>query len=376
MALRAAALRAVAGAAAGARAGAGRGARRGRGPGAERGAMAGAAGAGAPQCNLLVLGDRAANPELAALDALPEGVRVARVARGDALLTDCGEEALADVDAVLVCVGAGRREMQAAWPALRASGRLRWVHSTFAGLDHFLFPELAAAPGVAFTNARGVFSHSLAEFVIFACKYFALDFPRAMAAQGRREWAPYTVEELRGQTLGVVGMGSIGAQTARLASAFGMRVVGLRRSGAPAEGVARMYGADELPALMAESDYVVACLPYTDATDGYIDAKAISAMRSNAVFVNVGRGKTVDEAALVEALREKRIRGAALDVVREEPMPSNNELWELPNVIITPHCADSTAVMAKESIELFVENAGRFVEGRELLNTVDPAAGY
>lgn len=236
---------------------------------------------------------------------------------------------------------------QPAWPHLKRS--VSWVHSSFAGLEHFLFAELAAAEGVTFTNAKGCFSASLAEFALFGAKYFMLDYDRARMNKVQKAWAPYFVDELRTMTMGIVGYGSIGAACARLAKAYQMRVVGLRRSGEGAEGVERMYTPDQLCDMMRESDVIVNCLPHTAMTTGFVDRAAIAAMKPSAVFVNVGRGKTVDEGALVEALREKRIRGAALDVAHTEPLPADSPLWGLDNLVLTPHCADKTRVMVRLS---------------------------
>lgn len=180
----------------------------------------------------------------------------------------------------------------------------------------------------------------------------------------------------------MVGYGDIGQRCAALARAFRMRVVALRRRPTmSAEEAASglldaVYGPGQLPELMAASDYVVAAMPHTPETHEIIDAAAIAAMKPTGVFINVGRGKTVAEPALIEALQNCRIRGAALDVFYTEPLPADSPLWSLNNVLLSPHCADRTADFQYESLQLFVENMGRFVAGQPLMNVVNKQAGY
>lgn len=272
---------------------------------------------------------------------------------------------------------AGKREaLEAAWPALTG---LRWVHSASAGLEHLLFPALVQAAGVQLTNAKGVYSHSLAEYAVFCMKYFALDFPRVLRAKADGRWDPFTVEELRGKTLGVFGYGDIGRACAGLGKAQGMRVIALRRSPEKSRGdplLDEALGPEALCELAARSDYLLCATPHTPATDKIVSGEVIAAMPAHAVFVNVGRGKCVDEAALIAALREGRIKGAALDVFETEPLPPGHVLFGLDNVLLTPHCADRTRSFQEESLDLFVENMGRFVSGEPLENVVDKAAGY
>ena len=272
---------------------------------------------------------------------------------------------------------AGKREaLEAAWPAL--SG-VRWVHSASAGLEHLLFPGLVGHAGVQLTNAKGVYSHSLAEYALFCMKYFALDFPRVQRAMAAGKWEPFTVQELRGRTLGVVGYGDIGRACAALAKAQGMRVLALRRSPEKCRGdplLDEALGPSGLLELAARSDYLLCATPHTPETDRLVSAEVIGAMPAHGVFVNVGRGRCVDEAALVAALRGQRIKGAALDVFETEPLPEGHVLFGLDNVLLTPHCADRTQNFQEESLDFFVENMRRYVAGEPLQNVVDKAAGY
>uniref|UniRef100_A0A383VKK1 D-isomer specific 2-hydroxyacid dehydrogenase NAD-binding domain-containing protein n=1 Tax=Tetradesmus obliquus TaxID=3088 RepID=A0A383VKK1_TETOB len=336
--------------------------------------------AGKDSINLLVVANPA-TPELCVLQKLPPGVNI--VATGQTLAElsqQLSDEQWGSIDVMLNCgVGknAGKREdVQEFWGRLTG---LQWLHSASAGLEHLLFPELIDSP-VVLSNAKGVYSHSLAEYALTCCSWFAKDFPRLLAAKAARSWAPYDVEELRGKTLGVVGYGDIGRATAVLAKAFRMKVVALRRNTTLAEAdkgvVEKIYAPDQITELMSVSDYVVASTPYTPATDKLVSAAAIAAMKPNGVFINVGRGKCVDEEALIDALQNKRIRGAGLDVFATEPLPADSALWGLPNVFMSPHNADRTKEFQFESMELFVQNVERYMSGQELMNVCDKRSGY
>lgn len=255
---------------------------------------------------------------------------------------------------------------------------LEWVHSLSAGLENSLFPELVASP-LPMTNSRGVFARSLAEWVIAGCLYFDKSFARLAVQKAAREFTPFDVEELHGKTMGIVGHGRIGQLTAERARAFGMKIIALRRRPELSHGdplIDAAYTPDRLLELMAESDFVVCAAPHTPDTTGLIGAAAIAAMKPSAVFINVGRGAVVDEQALIVALQQKKIRGAALDVFTTEPLPKESPFWDLDNVLISPHSADHTATWLNDAMELFVENFERFAAGQPLKNVVDKSAGY
>jgi phosphoglycerate dehydrogenase-like enzyme len=339
------------------------------------------------QANILVVASPD-SPELAVLDKLTsDAAVVVGVGKPAELLATLSDAQLASVDVILNCgVGAKagtKQDLQALWPRLP---NLRWLHSASAGLEHLLFPELVDSETVVLTNAKSVYSHSLAEYALTCASYFAKDFPRLLAAKRDGKWEPFDVEELRGRTLGVLGYGDIGQATARLARAFGMKVVALRRrtelsAREREEGVlSELFAPDKFLDLAAASDYVVAALPHTPATHGLVSKAFFDKMKPNAVFINVGRGKTVDEEALVEVLRAKRIRGAGLDVFYEEPLPASSPLWALDNVFLSPHNADRTREFQFESLELFVENVSRYARAggdcAALLNVCEKKAGY
>lgn len=260
---------------------------------------------------------------------------------------------------------------------------LEWIHVRSAGIDFLVSDELSQAPSVPImTNAKGQFSSSLAEYTMMACSYFAKDLPRLMRQKQRKEWSKYNVEELRGKTLGIVGYGDIGRACAKVAHVYGMKIVALRRN--PKLSMhdpycTTVYGTDKvsLNKLMSESDYIVCSAPSTVETRGMIDRNAFEAVKEGAVFINLGRGPVIDEEALMEALKNGRLKGAALDVFTEEPLPKDNALWEMDNVLISPHNMDQTATFMHEATEFFVyENLPRFLCGKDLLNQVEPKLGY
>ena len=230
---------------------------------------------------------------------------------------------------------------------LAAFPSIEWVHVRSAGIDFVVSDELSQLP-VTVTNAKGQFSSTLAEYTMMACSYFAKDLPRLMKQKKAKNWEKFDVEELRGKTLGIVGYGDIGRACAKLAHVYGMRIVALRRNpklSATDPYCSVVYGTDKksLNTLMSESDYIVCSAPSTVETRGMVNADAFEAVKDNAVFINLGRGPVVDEDAMIEALSNGKLKGAALDVFLEEPLPTSNDLWELDNVLLSPHNMDQTS---------------------------------
>ncbi len=252
---------------------------------------------------------------------------------------------------------------------------LRWVHTISAGVDHLLFPELRESETIL-TNASGVFNVPIAETVMAYILAVVKRLPEFWARQRERRWEKLPLRELRGLTVGIVGLGDIGAEVARLCRAFGMRVLGLRRHPAPSDAADEVMPPDRLHDLLARSDFVVIAVPLTAETRGMIGRAELAAMKPDAWLINISRGAIVDEDALVEALREGRIGGACLDVFAQEPLPPESPLWDLPNVIITPHNSWSSPRIEEREIDLFLENLRRYVAGEPLLNVVDKQAGY
>jgi len=277
-------------------------------------------------------------------------------------------------DAAVVFVGMGSAALfRDLWPSLKG---VRWVHSLAAGVEGLLIPDFAAS-GVPLTNSRGVFARSLAEFVIAGVLFFAKDLRRMLRNQRAGVWEPFDVEELTGRTMGIVGYGEIGRAAAVRARALGMRVIAVRRRVGEPDGVAeKILPPEGILEVMKESDYVVAAAPLTPSTRGMVGAREFAAMKPSAVFINVGRGPVVDEQALVEALATRRIRGAALDVFEQEPLPAGHPFWPMDHVLLSPHCADHTDTWLDEAMELFLDNFRRFQSGAPLRNVVDKQSGY
>lgn len=260
---------------------------------------------------------------------------------------------------------------------------LRWVHSATAGVERVLTTE-AAHRGLVITNARGVFSEPIAEYTLMMVLSVVRRLPELLELQRERTWQPLPARELHQVTIGIVGLGSIGRTVARLAVAFGARVIGTRRertvdrdvAGPMPEGLDRILDQDQLPELLAEADFVVLAVPLTPETDKLMDARRLALMKPGSWLINVARGGLVDQHALLRALRDGPMEGAILDTLWEEPLPPGSPLWDAPGLIITPHTSWSSGRVLDRSIELFCDNLARYRDGREMLNLVDPGAGY
>jgi phosphoglycerate dehydrogenase-like enzyme len=253
------------------------------------------------------------------------------------------------------------------------------VHCRAAGLDDLLSPELIASP-VPLTNGSGVFSPPLGEFVLGAILYFAKDFRRLIRNQTAGVWEQFDVAEISGQTAGIVGYGDIGRASATRLKAMGMNILALRRSAPPAGGgdalVSKYYGPAELLEMVAQCDYVVVTAPLTAETRGMVGAREFAAMKPGAVVINVGRGAVIDEPAMIQALSEKRIAGAALDVFTSEPLPAGHLFFQLENVLLSPHSTDHTRDWLERAMQFFLAQFERFAKGEPLLNVVDKQRGY
>jgi len=256
---------------------------------------------------------------------------------------------------------------------------LRWIHSRSVGLERTLFPELIASD-VTLTNGRGVFSPPLGEFALAAILYFAKDFRRMIRNQQGGLWEPFDVTLVSGQTVGIVGFGDIGREVATTVRAVGMHVLALRRHAPgrnePEPLVDQFYSATERNEMIPRCDYVVVAAPLTDETRGLIGQAEFAAMKETAVVINLGRGPVIHEGALIKALSEHRIGGAALDVFDEEPLPSGHPFYHMENVLLCPHCADHTPDWLDNAMHLFLLQFARFRRGEPLLNIVNKTLGY
>lgn len=259
------------------------------------------------------------------------------------------------------------------------SPRVRWVHTRAAGLDNLLFGDLVAHPAIL-TNGRGVFSQSLGEFVLGAILYFAKDFRRMIRSQSQARWEPFEVEQISGETVGIVGYGDIGRAVAARVRSMGMRVLGMTRRGPLLYNmdplINQIFSPGDRAAMISQCDYVVVAAPLTPETRSLIGEAEFEVMKPGAVVINVGRGPVINEAALLRALSENRIKGAALDVFDSEPLPPGHPFYRLENVLLSPHCADHTADWLDAAMRFFLDNFERYRKREPLLNVVDKELGY
>ena len=311
---------------------------------------------------------RLPDERLALVEEEAEGFEVVRA--------DAGAP-LADVEAERVEVVLGRIEPD----AVAALSSLRWVQSWSAGVDWLTEADADLPPGLTVTSASGVHPVPIAEHVFAVVLALARGLPAHLRAQDRGVWGaevPGGVFELAGRRLVLLGVGEIGARIARLADAFGVFVTAVRHhpEAGDVEGVARTVGTDALLDVLPHADLVVVTLPLTDATRGLVGAGALAALPAHTVVVNVGRGGVVDQAALVAALQNGRLGGAALDVFETEPLPPDSPLWAMENVVVTPHAAGHTPHYASRALGIFLDNLGRYRRGEPLEHAVDLGAGY
>ncbi len=314
-----------------------------------------------------------------------------RAAAPDARIVMVSVEGLADgpLDEVEVMLR-GWLSSDAFDRILARAPRLSWVHSATSGVERALTPA-ALERGVVVTNARGVFSRPIAEYVLMMILAVSRRLPQLLELQRERTWQPLEGAELRDVTVGIVGLGSIGRAVGALATAFGCRVVAVRRRGdtssastAADDGgrpfgelmLDRVGGPETLPELLAESDFIVLAAPLTPETEDMINEETLAMVKPGAWLINVARGRLIDERALLRALRDGGLGGAVLDTFRDEPLPPMSSFYDLPNVIVTPHTSWSSGRVLDRSVELFCDNLRRFATGEPLLNVVDPSAGY
>ena len=251
------------------------------------------------------------------------------------------------------------------------------MQSHGAGVDGLLSPELIASDAVL-TNAAPIHAVPMAETVLALILAATKRLPEHARDQQRRTWRRLPKRELRGSTVGIVGLGRIGSEVGRLCAAFGARVLGVRRSppAEPPPGVERVFGLDALDTLLGESDYLALTLALNPTSRGLIGARELALLKDDAVLVNVARCDVLDEAALIAGLRIGRPAFACLDTFQTEPLPPDSPLYDLPNVLITPHNSASSPHMEERVIALFLDNLGRLVRGEPLLNVVDKQRGY
>ena len=302
------------------------------------------------------------------------GARVARIAADGHIHGDADESVFADAEVLLLgTVASGVLDH-----VVSRSPRLRWIHSAAAGVDRIATPAVRERR-LTVTNARGVFSRPIAEYVVMMALAIARRLPQLLELQRERTWQPLRGRELSQLTIGIVGYGSIGLELARLLAPFGCRVIATRRhpERGPGDGVdVQLLGLDRLDELLRVSDIVIVAAPLTEETTGLIGAEQLGQMREDAWIVNIARGRLIDEVALRRALEAGWIGGAVLDVFSEEPLPSDSPFYRTPNVVITPHTSWASDRVVERTVDLFIDNLRRDAAGEPLRNVVDLDAGY
>jgi phosphoglycerate dehydrogenase-like enzyme len=267
--------------------------------------------------------------------------------------------------------------MAGAVPAglLPAMPKLRWAQAMSAGVESWLaLPDLPS--GLALTCARGTHTESMPENIIGALFHIAKPYAVAVENQKRGKWVHTVAQPLTGKTLGILGLGAIGQEVARIASALGMRVVGTKRRPAPLANVAEVLPPDRTTDVLAQSDFVLLLLPATTDTENLIDAKRLARMKSTAWLLNFGRGHLIKDDDLIAAVTAKKIAGALLDVFRQEPLPADHPFWKTDGIIVLPHIGGPHPQRDKFVARLFVDNLRRFLDGAPLKEVVDRTAGY
>jgi phosphoglycerate dehydrogenase-like enzyme len=258
---------------------------------------------------------------------------------------------------ILVCFGAHVR-----WDFFGGAQNLKWVHALGTGLDG-ITDQPGLAPHVLVTATRGIHGPTLSEMGLMLMLALSRDLPRHVRAQDKAVWDRMPARLLRGKTVGILGVGQISEMFGPLCKAFGMNVVGFSRTARPLPGFDRIEPRDDLEQIVPELDYLVLLIPSTPETHGIVSRRVLAAMKPTAFLINLARGAVVDEAALIETLRERRIGGAGLDAFLEEPLPPTSPLWHLPNTIVTPHCAGYNDEYAAEATAQFSHNLAQFIAG-------------
>jgi phosphoglycerate dehydrogenase-like enzyme len=269
-----------------------------------------------------------------------------------------------------------RQDVDEAVRLIEQHPNLQWVHSRWAGVPPRVIAALGDRP-IPLTNGSGAHGPAIGEYVVGVIMMHLKGFLAMHAAQMRSEWLPeFKLRELRGQRVGIVGLGDLGGSIARVLRPFGVHLRALRRSGAASAEAEEVFSTERVDEFVDGLDILVIAAPLTRETEGLIGAAQLSRLAPGALLVNVGRAAIVDQDAMVAALRSGQLSGAALDVFLEEPLPAESPLWQMPNVFISPHCADASPQSLERALGLIVANVGRFQRGEPLHQVVDRAAGY
>jgi D-2-hydroxyacid dehydrogenase (NADP+) len=261
--------------------------------------------------------------------------------------------------------------------------KLKWIQTTGAGVDRFLHPEVINSQTII-TNAGDIFATPVSEHIILLMLSFCRQMPLFTLNQSQKKWERYggytkgICQELSGKTLGVVGLGKIGSETAKKAKHLGMKIIATKKNPAPQKPdyVDTLLSTEDLPILLKESDFVTITAPLTKETQGLISKEQLQIMKKTSYLINVSRGKIVKEQELITALKEHKIAGAGLDTFEEEPLPQNSKLWEMENVIITPHMAGQSNIFLERITMIFIQNLQLFLTNNPMINTINKNTGY
>jgi phosphoglycerate dehydrogenase-like enzyme len=320
-----------------------------------------------------ILGAPLTREQLARIEAV-DGAQCVRIASDGHIHGDADESAFERAEVLLV----GAVPASVLDHIVGRAPRLRWIHSASAGVDRIVTGALRER-SLTVTNARGVFSRPIAEYVVMMSLAVARRLPALLELQRERTWQPLRGRELGELTVGIIGFGSIGLDVARLLEPFGCRILATRRHAERGGGGianVEVHGLDDLHEVLRSSDVVVVAAPLTDGTAGLIGAEELAQMREDAWLINIARGRLIDEVALRRALENGWIGGAVLDVFTEEPLAPDSPLYRTPNLVITPHTSWASDRVIERSLDLFVDNLRRHRAGQPLRNVVDLEAGY
>jgi phosphoglycerate dehydrogenase-like enzyme len=293
----------------------------------------------------------------------------------DAEIVNAGQERIAE-EILTADVFCGHPKVPTPWDEVCRRNRLKWIQSSAAGLDHLLLPCVVESP-IVVTNISGVLGNQVSEQAMALLLGLIRSLPTFFRAQQAKEYIRRPVRDLHGSTVGIVGLGGVGRRVAEVLSAFKTKILAtdLFPVDKPPH-VEQLWAADRLDELLPLVDILMLCVPLTEGTRGMIDARRLGLMRKGSILINVARGPVVVEKALVEALESGHLWGAGVDVAATEPLPTESRLWELPNVIITPHVGGESALRADQITNFFSENLLRYLAGQPLLNLVDKRLGF
>lgn len=294
------------------------------------------------------------------------------VSPNSTILTADMDTAKQHIAAADILVAWGHQDIR---PLYLSAPKLQWVHALSAGIENFLFPEMLTGNTVL-TNSKGIHGIPISEHVLALILAFTRGLNLLLRQQQKHKWERVFVDEIHEKTIGIVGLGDIGREIAKKAKALGMQVTASKREVTTELFVDNLYAPHQLKEMLSVCDFVVVALPLTEETAGLFDLEHFSAMKRSAYFINIARGGVVNEKDLISALNQGLIKGAGLDVVSEEPLPDTSALWNMPNVIITPHLAGLSPSYLDRAIPLFADNLTRFPRYNEMLNVIDKQKGY